>query len=457
MGLEFLARVRRATLWVTALAFVTGVTYAGLARGSALALGAGWSLVNLWLLERLVVTITGGERDTWPALRRAGAAVGGMVALFAVGAVLLLRLPAAWLMAGFSIPFAVLTLKAASALLVESRAWRRFTASTWQVALAGVLAAGGLWMLSAGSRAESPAPPASAPAGEAAHGGAPAHGDAAAGAHAAGGHQASGPEEFPNFISAITGHHPEPGTWQASLYRAEPVLFSLLTALLLGTVLALGARHRELIPGRFQNAVEAVIEGLRDFIVGVLGERHGPRFVPFLGSLFLYILIMNWSGFVPFYKAATSNINVTAGLALTVFLYVQYTGIRMLGLGGYVNHMIGSPRSAIEWGLAPIMLPIHIIGELAKPLSLACRLFGNIFGEDMLLVGFSTLGIMALSFVHSPIGIPFQLPFLFFALLTSTLQALVFTVLSTVYFLLMLPHDDHGHEEEAHPALEGAH
>jgi len=135
-----------------------------------------------------------------------------------------------------------------------------------------------------------------------------------------------------------------------------------------------------------------------------------------------------------------------------VFVYAQYIGFRELGVLGWVDHMAGSPRSAIGWGLVPLMLPIHLMGELAKPISLACRLFGNIFGEDMLLVAFASLGITVLSFANLPIGVPLHLPFLFLALLTSTLQALVFTVLSTIYFLLMLPHDDHGHEGEAQHA-----
>src|SRR6185503_7925568 len=116
---------------------------------------------------------------------------------------------------------------------------------------------------------------------------------------------------------------------------------------------------------------------------------------------------------------------------------------------GYMDHLMGSPRSLIGWLLVPLMLPIHVMGELAKPISLSCRLFGNIFGEDMLLVAFVTLGITTVSFAHSPIGLPLQLPFMFLALLTSTLQALVFTVLSTIYFLLMLPHhEEHGAEHE---------
>jgi F-type H+-transporting ATPase subunit a len=139
-------------------------------------------------------------------------------------------------------------------------------------------------------------------------------------------------------------------------------------------------------------------------------------------------------------------------LALIVFVYSQYIGFRELGPLGWLDHMAGNPRTPLSWGLVPLMLPIHLMGELAKPISLACRLFGNIFGEDMLLVAFASLGITLSALIHLPVGIPLQLPFLFLALLTSTLQALVFTVLSTIYFLLMLPHDDHGHEEEAQHA-----
>jgi F-type H+-transporting ATPase subunit a len=140
-------------------------------------------------------------------------------------------------------------------------------------------------------------------------------------------------------------------------------------------------------------------------------------------------------------------------LAITVFLYAQWIGLRELGIVGFIDHLAGNPRSVTQWMLVPLMLPIHILGELAKPISLACRLFGNIFGEDMLLVAFVSLGVTCLSFAHLPFGLPLQLPFLFLALLTSTLQALVFTVLSTIYFLLMLPHADHGHDHEEVPNL----
>ncbi len=109
---------------------------------------------------------------------------------------------------------------------------------------------------------------------------------------------------------------------------------------------------------------------------------------------------------MPFFKSSTSSINTTAALAITVFLYVQYTGIRRLGPWGYIHHLLGSPTDAVTWALAPINLPIHLIGELAKPFSLALRLFGNITGEDILIAAFVSLGIMFMGIVRFPHRIP---------------------------------------------------
>jgi len=265
----------------------------------------------------------------------------------------------------------------------------------------------------------------------------------------------TGPKEFDNILgiaAKLGGEAP----WAKFVEQFENVLFSLIVALALCVVAFFASRKRQMIPGRFQNAVEALVEPVYNQIVDILGPKYGPRYVPFLGSLFIYILFMNLMGIVPLMKSPTSNLNVTLALAITVFVYVQYTAIRENGIGGYLFHMAGSPASAIEWGLVPLAFPIHVIGELAKPVSLSCRLFGNIFGEDMLLVGFATLGIGAMSAMHLgalPFGLPLHFVFLFLALLTSFVQALVFAMLSTIYFLLMLPHDHedgHGHAAEAH-------
>jgi F-type H+-transporting ATPase subunit a len=446
MGLEFLARVRSSTLWLAVFAALMVANYAGWRMGLGLAAGAAWSLANLWALERLIVIITGSERRTALSVRRAGWVLAGMLALFGAGALLLRSLPAAALIGGFLAPYAVMMFKAAAALLLDSPLWARVTRSPWRalalVAVVAVLA----WAVAAAL----PSLGGASPAHEAAEAVVPAAGHAAEPAAAAEGEASSGPEKFANVVSVLVKANPGV-EWAHWLHRFEPVFFSLLVALVLSLIAFLATRKKQLIPGPFQNGVETVVEMLYDFVVGILGPKYGPRYVPYLGTLFVYILAMNLFGLIPFMDSPTSSLNVTVGLALCTFLYVQYTGIRELGALGYVDHMAGNPRSAISWCMVPIMLPVHLIGELAKPVSLSCRLFGNVFGEDMLLVAFTSLGVATLSFVHSPVGIPWQFPFLVLALLTSTIQALVFTVLSTIYLLLMLPHDEHEHEGASQP------
>jgi F-type H+-transporting ATPase subunit a len=445
MGLEFLARVRSSTRWLAVLAALVVANYAGWRMGLGLVAGAAWSLANLWLLERLVVITTGSERRTALSARRAGWALAGMLALFGAGALLLGSLPPAALVAGFLGPFVVMVFKAVAALLLDSPLWARVTRSPWRaLALVAVVAAlawavaASLPSLGGASPAREPQAPAAVAAGHAAEPGAKPPGGSS-----------SGPEKFANVVTVLVKANPGAG-WAHVLHRFEPVIFSLFVALLLSLVAFLATRKRQLIPGPLQNVVETVVELLYDFVVGILGPHHGPRYVPYLGTLFVYILAMNLFGLIPFMDSPTSSLNVTVGLALCTFLYVQYTGIRELGALGYVDHMAGSPRSVISWCMVPIMLPVHLIGELAKPVSLSCRLFGNVFGEDMLLVAFTSLGVATLSFMHSPVGIPWQFPFLVLALLFSTIQALVFTVLSTIYLLLMLPHE-HTREEAVHP------
>jgi F-type H+-transporting ATPase subunit a len=211
-------------------------------------------------------------------------------------------------------------------------------------------------------------------------------------------------------------------------------------------VLIIGAlvvhKKRQMIPGPFQNFIEMLIEGLYNLIYSMLGKET-DRYIPFLGTLFLYIWIMNLIGIIPFLHAPTSALNLTASLAITVFLYVQYTALTRLGPGKYFFHLMGDPHSGVEWALVPINLPLHIIGEFVKPFSLSLRLFGNILGEDILIATMISLGVLSLSVFGSPVGIPFQLPFYFLALLTSTIQALVFTMLSTAYLMMVLPHEGH--------------
>ena len=456
MGLEFLARVRHTAAIAGFVAALFAATYASYAVGIGVAVGVGWSIANLAMLQTIVLAMTGPGGGRSRVTLRAALAMAGTAGLLAVAAWLLPHLSLAGVAIGFTLPFAVMLLKAVSSVLLGSGAWRRLTASRWRPALLVALALVAAFAITDVVTRPLRAAPATPSTATLAQAGGEGAGTKAGGEHSAnaeaGEQEEQGPPEFPTAVGVLArlGH----GTaWGAFLHHDEAIVYSLLVALLLCIVFVTAAARSEKVPGGFTNVIEYLVETLHDFVCDILGPKYGPRFVPFLGSLFLYIWCMNLFGIIPFMKSPTSSLNVTLALALTVVLYVHFTAIKELGFIGWLDHLAGSPRSVVDWCLVPLMFPIHVIGELAKPVSLSCRLFGNIFGEDMLLVGFASLGVTALAATHLPFGIPLHFPFLFLALMTSTIQALVFTMLSTIYFLLMLPHDHgHGHEEGAHHA-----
>lgn len=250
----------------------------------------------------------------------------------------------------------------------------------------------------------------------------------------ASGGEGGGSTHLPDVISLFS--HNE------SLVYWKPIIFSFAIAIFLSAVAIMVSKRREMIPGSFQNVVEALVELMYDFLKSILG-KDAKKYTPFLGSLFFYILLMNFMGIIPGGFSPSTSINITASLAIIVFLYAQYTGIKKLGIVGYIDHLAGEPRDVIGWSLVILMFPMHIIGELAKPFSLALRLFGNITGEDILVAAFVGLGISALAFMGSPVGLPLNVPFILLGILLSTIQALVFTLLSTIYILMMLPHEEH--------------
>lgn len=226
------------------------------------------------------------------------------------------------------------------------------------------------------------------------------------------------------------------------LWVNEIYAFSIALLFMFLAVKAYG--KREMIPGPFQNAIEMIVEGLYNFFHSILG-KDARRYTPFLGTLFVYILAMNWIGMVPLGHSPSTSLNITLSLAILVFFYAQGVGIKRLGVGGYLHHMAGSPNDVIGWSMVILMFPLHLIGELAKPMSLSLRLFGNITGEDTLIAVFVGMGIAITPFIGDFVGIPIQTPFYFLGLLLSSVQALVFTLLSCIYILLMLPHEEHAH------------
>jgi F-type H+-transporting ATPase subunit a len=202
------------------------------------------------------------------------------------------------------------------------------------------------------------------------------------------------------------------------------------------------------VPGRFQNLVEWAWEGLEGWAVSLGGEgarRHIPLFVAF----FLFILFSNWSGLIPFFgkleflRAPTSDVNVTIGLALVVFVYFQFQGFRTLGIRRYLGKffVFSGFKEGLGAGLIGLFVGlIEFLLEFIKPVTLAMRLFGNIFGGEV------ALGVItALTIAIVPAAM------LLLEGLLNFVQALIFSTLMLMYTIIAVEsHDEH---EEEHPPI----
>jgi len=253
----------------------------------------------------------------------------------------------------------------------------------------------------------------------------------------------TGLPEFPTIIQLLQ-HYVFSERWMSFILLWEDVIFSALIALLISFVCYFGARKREMIPHGLQNFLEIFVENLRKVAKSVLGD-DADQHVPFLGTLFIYILVMNLFGIIPFLKSPSSSLSISIGMALAVFVRVQYLNVKNMGIGGYLHHMSGSPKNFTGWLLVPLMLPIELITQISRPITLALRLTGNMMGEHALISIFALFAVVIFTFDLLPIGLPIQLPAMLFGLLTSAMQALVFTLLSTVYILLSMPHKTETH------------
>ena len=162
---------------------------------------------------------------------------------------------------------------------------------------------------------------------------------------------------------------------------------------------------------RWPSALEMLVGFLNDTISDVMGRPAEP-YLPFLGALAIFIAISNVIGVVPLLVSPTRDVNTPLALALTAFLSVHYFGIRAKGVLGYLKSLA-----------SPIfVLPLEIIGQVSRTISLTVRLFGNIVSTEM---------IVAVVFALVPLIAP--LPLIGFSMFTGLLQAYIFTALATVY------------------------
>jgi F-type H+-transporting ATPase subunit a len=201
------------------------------------------------------------------------------------------------------------------------------------------------------------------------------------------------------------------------------VTYTWVVMLVLIGLSALATRSLKTVPDGGQNFFEMVITGIEDFMIGVTGEE-GRFMFPLIASLGLFILCSNYLGMIPGFYSPTASLNTTAACALIVVVMTHVLGVKFHG-AKYIKHFMGP-----VWWLTPLIMPIELIGHGARVLSLSIRLFGNVFGEELV------LGI--LFFLAGLYLAP--LPMMFLGLFTGFIQAFIFCLLSMMYFAGSIEH-----------------
>lgn len=238
-----------------------------------------------------------------------------------------------------------------------------------------------------------------------------------------------------HLASLEVGHHLY---WQIGNLKVHGQVFLVswfvIGLLVIASILA--SRNAQRVPRGIQNLMEYALEYVRELSRNQLGEKDYRPWVPFIGTLFLFIFVSNWSGALIPWKliklpegelaAPTNDINTTVALALLVSLAYFYAGFRKKGLGYFAKYIQPTP----------ILLPIAILEDFTKPLSLSFRLFGNILADEL---------VVAVLVLLVPLFVP--LPVMLLGLFTSAIQALVFATLAAAYIHEAI--EGHGEEEHA--------
>lgn len=212
--------------------------------------------------------------------------------------------------------------------------------------------------------------------------------------------------------------------WQIGAYpvHGQVLITSWIVLGVIGLISLLANQNLKSIPEGLQNLTEYVTEFIRDLAKTQIGEEEYLKWVPFLGTIFLFIFVSNWSGALLPWRiielpngelaAPTNDINTTVSLALLTSIAYFYAGISKKGLGYFKRYV--SP--------AAFLLPINVLEDFTKPLSLSFRLFGNILADELVVGVLLTL---------VPLVIP--IPIMLLGLFTSAIQALVFATLAGAY------------------------
>jgi F-type H+-transporting ATPase subunit a len=202
----------------------------------------------------------------------------------------------------------------------------------------------------------------------------------------------------------------------------------LLTAGIVLFLAKMAMKNLRIVPTGTQNVMEAYLGGVLAMGADVMGKEEARKYLPLVATIGLFVAVANLIGVIPGFEAPSAFLDFTLALALVVFVYYNYEGIRRNGVVAYFKHFLGP-----VWWLAWLMFPIEIVSHISRIISLSFRLFGNVKGDDMFLMVILMLA-------------PWLLPMIPFALLSfmALLQAFIFMMLTYVYLGgAVLIHDDH--------------
>ena len=225
------------------------------------------------------------------------------------------------------------------------------------------------------------------------------------------------------------GEHPRMNLFGLEVNRDTLISTLVAGAILIGLGLFMVSRITDGVPGKLQLAFEGLVDYVEEQVESSMGIRSAPFVVPLAVTLFAFILIANWVEIVPTQEkliSPTSDINLTAALAILVLAWVHVIGFRKKGVLGYVKSFMGAPR----W-----LIPFRALEEVAKPLSLALRLFGNLFASALMIALIALLPSFAL-------WLP-NIIWKLFAMFIGVIQALIFSLLTIVYFSFAVNEEGH--------------
>lgn len=245
-----------------------------------------------------------------------------------------------------------------------------------------------------------------------------------------------------DFEPFFTIHIPQfPLIFGIDFTPTKHVVFMWISALLVLFIFTMiaGKYKKSVIPGRLANFFEVLIIFVKDDIAGSTIGKGYEKFVPYLLTLFFFILFGNFLGLLPWSSTFTSNIGMTATLAMCTFFTVQVSGIRQNGLFGYFKGLI---PPGIPILLLPLMAIVELLGLFTKPFALAIRLFANMVAGHTVILGMIGLIFFMGTIFVAPISIIFVLFIYLLEILVALIQAYIFTILSAL-FIGMAIHQEH--------------